>query len=105
MTRRFATGSRREFLQAGAVAMIGAEFGAGRAFASAAELLDLTPGDVMMVAAHLGDLRAAKGVGLRTAFVPRPREYGPTRTPDLKADSSVDVPANDFNDLAAQLGA
>jgi 2-haloacid dehalogenase len=74
-------------------------------YQSAADILDLQPGDVMMVAAHLGDLRAAKGVGLRTAFVTRPLEYGPEGKPDLKADASVDVSARDFNDLAAQLGA
>jgi hypothetical protein len=34
MLRRCVTPSRREFLQAGAVAMMGAEFGAGRAVAS-----------------------------------------------------------------------
>ena len=74
-------------------------------YQSAADFLDLKPSDVMMVAAHLGDLRAAKGVGLRTAFVTRPLEYGPAGKPDLKPDASVDVPARDFNDLAAQLGA
>ena len=74
-------------------------------YQSAADILDLEPADVMMVAAHLGDLRAAKGVGLRTAFVTRPLEYGPNGKPDLKADSSVDVAAKDFNDLAGQLGA
>jgi 2-haloacid dehalogenase len=74
-------------------------------YQSAADILDLKPGDVMMVAAHLGDLRAAKGVGLRTSFVTRPLEYGPNGKPDLKADSSVDVSAKDFNDLAGQLGA
>ena len=58
-----------------------------------------------MVAAHLPDLAAAKGVGLKTAFVPRPKEYGPNGKPDLKPDASVDVPAKDFVDLAAQLGA
>jgi 2-haloacid dehalogenase len=74
-------------------------------YLSAADFLDLKPADVMMVAAHLGDLRAAKGLGLRTAFVVRPLEYGPSRTPDLTPDSSVDVSAKDFNDLAGQLGA
>jgi 2-haloacid dehalogenase len=73
-------------------------------YQSAADILDLRPADVMMVAAHLGDLRAAKGVGLRTAFVARPLEYGPDGKPDLKGDASVDVSAKDFNDLAAQLG-
>ena len=74
-------------------------------YQSAADFLDVERSDVMMVAAHLGDLRAAKGVGLRTAFVVRPLEYGPGRTPDLTPDSSVDVAAKDFNDLARQLGA
>jgi 2-haloacid dehalogenase len=74
-------------------------------YQSAADFLDLGVGDVMMVAAHLGDLRAAKGVGLRTAFVPRPREFGPGGKYDAKPDSSVDVTATDFNDLARQLGA
>ena len=74
-------------------------------YQSAADILDLKPADVMMVAAHLGDLRAAKGVGLRTAFVTRPKEFGPGGKPDLKGDGSVDVSASDFNDLARQLGA
>ena len=73
-------------------------------YQSAADLLDLKIDQVMMVAAHLGDLRAAKGVGLRTAFVPRPHEYGPGGKPDLQPDSAVDLPATDFNDLARQLG-
>jgi 2-haloacid dehalogenase len=74
-------------------------------YQSAADFLDLPRGDVLMVAAHLGDLRAAKQVGLRTAFVPRPLEMGPAGKPDLVADASVDLTAKDFNDLARQLGA
>jgi 2-haloacid dehalogenase len=74
-------------------------------YLSAANFLDLEPGSVMMVAAHLGDLRAARALGLRTAFVARPLEYGPSRTPDLTPDSSVEVAATDFMDLARQLGA
>jgi 2-haloacid dehalogenase len=73
-------------------------------YKSAAEFLDLKVGDIMMVAAHLGDLKAAKGVGLKTAFVPRPLELGPLGKPDLKADAAVDLSATDFNDLAKQLG-
>ena len=74
-------------------------------YQSAADILDLKPADVMMVAAHLGDLRAAKQVGLRTAFVTRPKEFGPDGKPDLKGDASVELSATDFNDLAKQLGA
>jgi 2-haloacid dehalogenase len=74
-------------------------------YQSAADFLNLGPGDVMMVAAHLGDLRAAKAVGLKTAFVPRPLEYGPAGKPDLKGDASVDVEVKDFGALATLLGA
>jgi 2-haloacid dehalogenase len=76
----------------------------GEVYLSAANFLDLEPAHVMMVAAHLGDLRAARALGLRTAFVARPLEYGSSRTPDLTPDSSVEVAATDFMDLARQLG-
>ena len=74
-------------------------------YQSAADFLDLAPAEVMMVAAHSGDLRAAAQVGLRTAFVTRLLEYGPNGKPDLKAATPVDISATDFNDLATQLGA
>jgi 2-haloacid dehalogenase len=74
-------------------------------YQSAADILDISPPEIMMVAAHSGDLRAAKDVGLRTAFVTRPLEYGPNGKPDLKAAIPVDISARDFNDLASQMGA
>lgn len=74
-------------------------------YQSAADFLDLQTAEVMMVAAHSGDLKAASGVGLRTAFVARPLEYGPNGKPDLKAGSPVDISATDFTDLAKQMGA
>ncbi|MYJ58765.1 MAG: haloacid dehalogenase type II, partial [Chloroflexi bacterium] len=43
----------------------------------AAELLGCESHEVMMVAAHQGDLLAAARPGMRTAFVPRPDEAGP----------------------------
>ena len=72
-------------------------------YQSAADFLDLKLDEVMMVAAHLGDLAAAKGVGLRTAFVVRPLEFGPAGKPDLQPNGSVDIAARDFNDLATKL--
>jgi 2-haloacid dehalogenase len=74
-------------------------------YLSAAEFLDLRPAEIMMVAAHLNDLDAAKAQGLATALVTRPLEFGPKGRPDLKPDASVDLTARDFNDLAARLGA
>ena len=41
-------------------------------YQSAADFLDLAPNQIVMVAAHKGDLRAAGAVGLKTAFDPRP---------------------------------
>jgi len=69
----------------------------------AAQLLGLEPHQVMMVAAHNGDLLAAQAVGMRTAFVLRATEYGPSQTTNLEADPSIDVVAADFVDLADQL--
>lgn len=51
--------------------------------------LRLTPQEVMMVAAHNDDLKAAKALGLQTGFIPRPLEHGPDQTTDL-------VPAGDW---------
>jgi 2-haloacid dehalogenase len=70
-----------------------------------AEALGLAPAAVMMVAAHNSDLIAAAECGLRTAFVPRPAEYGPDQTSDLTAEREFDLVATDFIDLANQLGA
>ena len=71
----------------------------------AADLLGLEAGQVMMVAAHQGDLKAARSVGFRTAFVPRPLEHGPHGRPEPASDPSFDIVARDFHDLAAQLNA
>ena len=75
-----------------------------KTYRTGAELLGLPPQQVMMVAAHQSDLRAAAAQGLKTAFVPRPLEFGPDRQPDPTPDPSFDVVAADFRDLAAQMG-
>lgn len=74
-------------------------------YLGAADLLGLPPQAVMMVAAHNGDLRAAHEVGLRTAFVPRPTEYGPHQTEDLEPAPFVDVTASTFIELASVMRA
>ncbi len=73
-------------------------------YLGAAKILGLTPGQVMMVAAHNNDLAAAQALGLKTAFVPRVTEYGPHQDRDFKADGNWDYVVTDFNDLAAKLG-
>lgn len=71
----------------------------------AAALLGLAPGQVMLVAAHNADLRAARARGLATGFVPRPTEYGPAQSKDLRAEEAWDVVAPDFCALAERMGA
>jgi 2-haloacid dehalogenase len=72
-------------------------------YLGACRLLSLEPQDVMMVAAHNYDLRAAKQLGLGTAFIPRPTEYGPNQTTDVKPEGPWDIVATDMVDLAKQL--
>ncbi|GAA4524502.1 haloacid dehalogenase type II [Amycolatopsis samaneae] len=67
--------------------------------------LAMDPAEVLLVAAHPYDLRAARGHGMRTAFVPRPLEYGPGRLAPTVEDGEVDLVADDFADLATRLGA
>jgi 2-haloacid dehalogenase len=65
-----------------------------------ARLLDLNPGELMLVASHPSDLRAARAAGLRTAYVTRPREMGPgTALPAVTA-GEFDCVAEDFSALA-----
>ena len=76
-----------------------------RMYQMAHRLLDLRPEEVMLVAAHPDDLRAARGQGLRACFIPRPLEAGPGVTPPVIAEPEVDLVASDFEDLARLLGA
>jgi 2-haloacid dehalogenase len=69
-----------------------------------AKMLDLRPDQVMMAAAHNGDLANARACGLLTAFFPRPGEYGPHQQRDYAADQDWDIVATDIQDMAAQLG-
>jgi 2-haloacid dehalogenase len=69
-----------------------------------AEVFAVAPHQTMLVAAHKEDLRAAAACGMRTAFVTRPMEYGPTKRLDVSPDAAFDHHATDFLDLARQLG-
>jgi 2-haloacid dehalogenase len=75
------------------------------AYLTAVDLLGLKPDQVMMCAAHINDLNAARSFGLRTGFVYRPNEYGPAHPGDKASPGQFDVVAKDILDLASQLGA
>jgi 2-haloacid dehalogenase len=74
------------------------------AYARTAAYLNLEPAEVMLAAAHNDDLTAAAAVGLRTAFVVRPAEYGPNQRKDFKAERAWDVITDSFTGLADAMG-
>jgi len=71
---------------------------------AAPRLLRLAPGQVLMVAAHVEDLVAARSRGLRTAYVHRPGEFG-GRTAPPATDPDADLSVASFLELADRLGA
>lgn len=73
-------------------------------YLGACRLLNVPPSAVMMCAAHNGDLRAARALGLHTAFIARPTEYGPHQTRDFAAEENWDVVTDSIEDLAVKLG-
>jgi 2-haloacid dehalogenase len=73
-------------------------------YLGAAQLLCLAPEQVMMVAAHNHDLKAAQKLGLKTAFVARPTEYGPLQKYDFEARGDWDIVAKDFGGIADRMG-
>ena len=77
---------------------------AREAYLLAPTLLDLQPDQVMLVAAHDSDLKGAQKAGLHTALVLRPMEWGPNGQKPPPPDPSFDFVANDFGELATQLG-
>lgn len=68
------------------------------------DLFDLKPEQVMLVAAHEHDLQAAQKQGLRSAYVHRPLEHGSGKASPIPPAGKYDFVANDFLDLAAQIG-
>jgi 2-haloacid dehalogenase len=71
----------------------------------AARLLGLPPERVLMVAAHVSDLAAARARGLRTAYVHRPAEHGPATAPAPAEDPDADTSVGSLTELATRLGA
>ena len=70
-----------------------------------ADILGIAPDELMLVACHPSDLRAARAAGLRTAYVARPLEHGLGGPQERQEVGEFDVVANDFIDLAVKLRA
>jgi 2-haloacid dehalogenase len=74
-------------------------------YISAADFLGIRREEVMMVAAHSGDLKAARNCGLRTGYIYRPNELGPGSRVEKAAPGEFDIISTDTINLAEQLGA
>lgn len=90
-------------------AILGAEIAqaykpAKQAYLATAAALDIAPEELCLVAAHHGDLAAARSAGLMTAFIPRPLEYGGAPAPDLSYKQEWEFHADSLTGLADQLG-
>jgi len=72
-------------------------------YLATAEALNLKPNQVMMTAAHSGDLASAAKLGLRTGHVGRPGEGGPG-TGEATPKGSFDVVAKNFEEFAGKMG-
>jgi 2-haloacid dehalogenase len=74
------------------------------AYQRTAKLLQVAPGEILMVACHNFDLDAARGEGYRTAFSRRPDEWGPAGPPDPVPNPATDIVVDGFAELANALG-
>lgn len=75
-----------------------------RTYLGVAEVFDVSPGQVMLVAAHQDDLAAARACGLATAYIERPLEFGAKHLKDVSPDAANTWHARDLLHLADQLG-
>ncbi|MDM0022626.1 haloacid dehalogenase type II [Variovorax saccharolyticus] len=75
-----------------------------RTYLGVAAVFDLTPGQVMLAAAHHDDLAAARACGLRTGYIERPLEFGPGRPKDVSPQPDNTLHARDIGALADLLG-
>ncbi len=72
-------------------------------YLGAAKVFDASPDEVMLVAAHNDDLAAARTCGLRTAYIERPMEYGPTQAKDVSPNPENTMHAESIVHLATLL--
>ena len=75
-----------------------------QAYLKGISLLGLQPEEAMMVAAHEGDLTAARAAGLHTAYVNVPEEDIIDEVFEQRDTTDFDIEANDFEALCRKLG-
>jgi 2-haloacid dehalogenase len=73
-------------------------------YQAASTYLGFPSSEIMMVATHKFDLKAAKEAGLRTAYIPRPLEFGPETKVDRSPEAYIDLVADNLIDLSRKIG-
>lgn len=76
-----------------------------KVYLGVAEMFEVPPQNVMLVAAHHDDLAAARACGLRTAYIERPLEWGAQRPKDVSPQAGNDLHCRDLMDFAQQITA
>jgi 2-haloacid dehalogenase len=89
-------------------AILGSEIAQGfkpqpKVYLMTCEAFNLKPEQVMMCAAHSGDLSSAQKLGMRTGHIGRPGEGGPG-TGETEPKGNFDVVGKNFHDFADKLG-
>ncbi len=74
-----------------------------QAYLKGTRLLGLKPAESMMVAAHEGDLAAARKAGMYTAYVKVPEEDSLSEAFGQSGESNFDIQAKDFEALCELL--
>ena len=74
-----------------------------KTYLGVADLLNVAPRQVMMVATHQDDLAAARGCGLRTAYIERAFEYGAAQLKDSSPCIDNNLHATDLLNLVSLL--
>lgn len=74
-----------------------------RVYQGAARLLGVAPSQLMLVACHPFDLVGAQQAGLRTAYIPRPDEYGPGGWMEPVGEARFDLSCPSLTALADAL--
>ena len=73
------------------------------AYQSTSEFLGFPIEQIMMVAAHKNDLKSAKGQGMMTGYIPRPKEHRPNTTVDSNPEDYIDIIGENFVDFANKM--
>lgn len=69
----------------------------------AAQVLQLQPSEILLVASHKYDLEAARQCGFKTAYIFRPLEFKVVKEEQIPRDNEFDFVTEGIDDLAEQL--